>query len=133
MGEEPGGEGVRAYARLSASAVHLTLHHVVNHYIPKQNKTFKKKELLFHYHRTLHVCMLSCPTLRDPMDGSLTGPSVHGFSRQEHWSGCHSLLQGIFPTRDRTHDPCCISCITGRFFTAEPPYLVLPDTWWGLK
>ena len=45
MGEELGGEGVRAYAWLSASAVHLTLHNVVNHYIPKQNKTIKKKKI----------------------------------------------------------------------------------------
>ena len=29
----------------------------------------------------------SCPTLSDPMDCSLTGSSVHGFSRQEYWSG----------------------------------------------
>ena len=29
----------------------------------------------------------SCPTLGDPMDGSLPGSSVHGFSRQEYWSG----------------------------------------------
>ena len=29
----------------------------------------------------------SCPTLSDPMDCSLPGSSVHGFSRQEHWSG----------------------------------------------
>ena len=29
----------------------------------------------------------SCPTLCDPMDCSLPGFSVHGFSRQEHWSG----------------------------------------------
>ena len=29
--------------------------------------------------------------------------------------GRHSLLQGIFPTRDRTH----IFCIAGRFFTAS--------------
>ena len=29
----------------------------------------------------------SCPTLRDPMDCSLLGSSVHGFSRQEYWSG----------------------------------------------
>ena len=28
----------------------------------------------------------SCPTLRDPMDCSLPGSSVHGFSRQ-YWSG----------------------------------------------
>ena len=29
----------------------------------------------------------SCPTLRDPMDCSPAGSSVHGFSRQEYWSG----------------------------------------------
>ena len=28
-----------------------------------------------------------CPTLSDPMDCSLPGSSVHGFSRQEYWSG----------------------------------------------
>ena len=29
----------------------------------------------------------SCPTLSDPRDCSLPGFSVHGFSRQEYWSG----------------------------------------------
>ena len=29
----------------------------------------------------------SCPTLSNPMDCSPPGSSVHGFSRQEHWSG----------------------------------------------
>ena len=29
----------------------------------------------------------SCPTPRDPMDCSLPDSSVHGFSRQEYWSG----------------------------------------------
>ena len=29
----------------------------------------------------------SCPTLSDPMDCSLPGSSIHGFSRQEYWSG----------------------------------------------
>ena len=29
----------------------------------------------------------SFPTLSDPMDCSLPGSSVHGFSRQEYWSG----------------------------------------------
>ena len=29
----------------------------------------------------------SCPTLSDPMDRSLPGSSVHGFSRQEYCSG----------------------------------------------
>ena len=40
----------------------------------------------------LHTCiraqsLQSCPTLCDPMDGSTPGSSVHGFSRQEYWSG----------------------------------------------
>ena len=34
----------------------------------------------------------SCPTLRDPMDGSLPGSSIHGFSRQEYWSGLTFLV-----------------------------------------
>ena len=29
----------------------------------------------------------SCSALRDPMDCSLPGSSIHGFSRQEYWSG----------------------------------------------
>ena len=29
----------------------------------------------------------SCPTLSDLMDCSLPGSSIHGFSRQEYWSG----------------------------------------------
>ena len=29
----------------------------------------------------------SCLTLSNPMDFSLPGSSVHGFSRQEYWSG----------------------------------------------
>ena len=29
----------------------------------------------------------SCPTLRDPVDCSLPGSSIHGISRQEYWSG----------------------------------------------
>ena len=33
------------------------------------------------------VCTLSCPTLRNPVDYSAPGSSVHGISRQEYWSG----------------------------------------------
>ena len=35
----------------------------------------------------------SCPTLCDPIDGSHQAPLSLGFSRQEHWSGLHLLLQ----------------------------------------
>jgi len=43
-----------------------------------------------------------------------------GFSRQEYWSGCHALFQGIFPTTgSNLHS--YVFCIAGRFFTAELP------------
>ena len=46
------------------------------------------------------------------MDGSPPGSSVHGDSLGKNTGvGCHALLQGIFPTRDRTQ----ISHIAGRF------------------
>ena len=42
----------------------------------------------------------SCLTLFDPMVYSPPGSFLSKeFSRQEYWSGLHSLLQGIFPTQ----------------------------------
>ena len=39
----------------------------------------------------------SCPTLRDPMDCSPPGFTVHGdFPGKNREVGCHALLQGIF-------------------------------------
>ena len=43
-------------------------------------------------------------------------PLSVGFPRQVG-VGCHFLLQEIFPTKELNY----ISCIAGRFFTAEPP------------
>ena len=34
-----------------------------------------------------------------PWTAAHQAPPSIGFSRQEHWSGCHCLLQGIFPTQ----------------------------------
>jgi len=34
----------------------------------------------------------SCPTPSDLMDCSLPGSSIHGFSRQEYWSGVHRIF-----------------------------------------
>ena len=53
-------------------------------------------------------------------------PLSVGFSRQEYWSGCHFLLQGIFPTQDWTY-VSSTSCIAGGFFTTEP--LEKPRNW----
>ena len=57
----------------------------------------------------------SCPTLSDPMDCSLPGSSVHGFSRQECWSGVplpSPMLDtyksgGVSCIWDRHAKPCC--------------------------
>ena len=49
----------------------------------------------------------SCPTLRDPMDCSLPGSSVHGDSPGKNTGvGCHFLLQEIFPTQGS--NPCLL-------------------------
>ena len=50
---------------------------------------------------TISICVKVaqwCPTLCDPMDYSLPGPSVHRDSPGKNTGvGCHALLQGIFP------------------------------------
>ena len=46
-------------------------------------------------------------------------PLSMGFSRQEYWSG----LPFVMPSPGNLSDPetvSCVSCIAGRFFTAEP-------------
>ena len=46
----------------------------------------------------------SCPTLCNPVDCSLPGFSILGFSRQEYWSGLPFPSQGIFPTQGSDPD-----------------------------
>ena len=65
-----------------------------------------------------------CPTLCDPRDCSPPGSSIHGVSQAR-------ILNGLlFPSPGDLPDPGIelvspalqkISCITGRFFTPEPP------------
>ena len=67
------------------------------------------------------MCVQSCLTLCHHMDGSPLGSSVHGIisARILEWIAISSS-RGSFRTRDRG---CitCVSCITGEFFTTEPP------------
>jgi len=68
----------------------------------------------------LVLCLVTqlCLTVCDPMDCSPPGFSVHEDSPGKNTGvGCHTLLQGIFPTRDQTQ----VSCIVGRFFTIWAP------------
>ena len=48
----------------------------------------------------LCLVTLSCPILCNPIDCSLPGSSVHGDSPGKKTGvGCHTLLQGVFPTQ----------------------------------
>ena len=54
----------------------------------------------------------SCPTPSDPMDWSPPGSSVHGFSRQEYWSGVQEtvLLPGYYIlSYYLAEDPCLVT------------------------
>ena len=69
----------------------------------------------------VHAKLLqSCPTLQDPVDCSLPGSSVHGILQVGilEWVAMFSSRGSSWP-RDQT---CVsyVSCIAGRFFTAEP-------------
>ena len=78
-------------------------------------KRIKRKERLLHIRQDLCVCLFFvlvaqwCPTLYDPTDCSPPGSSVHGISPGKNTGvGCHSLLQGIFPTQGSNLDlPHC--------------------------
>ena len=66
---------------------------------------------------------LQCSCLENATDSRAWRAAVQGVSKcwdslgKNTGVGGHSLLQGIFLTQGST----CISCITGGFFTAEPP------------
>ena len=50
--------------------------------------------------RVCYLCAQSCLTLATPMDCSPPGSSLHWISHANNTGvGCHSLLQGIFPTQ----------------------------------
>ena len=59
----------------------------------------------------------SCPALRDPVDCSPPGSSVHGILQAKNTGvGCHSLVQEVFPTQGSNPDllhckpiPYCLS------------------------
>ena len=60
----------------------------------------------------------SCPTLRNPMDCSLPGSSVHGiFQARILECVAISLSRGSSQPTDKLTSPA----LAGRFFTTEPP------------
>ena len=64
----------------------------------------------------IHEALVLCwCVFRDPMNGSLPGPSVHGIlqARIQEWVAILFSRGLIFPTRHRTQ----VFCIAGRLFT----------------
>ena len=59
-----------------------------------------------------------CPTLATPWTVALQAPLCMGFPRQEYWSGLPFPFPGDLPNPG--FKP--VSCIAGRFFTAEQPW-----------
>ena len=84
-------------------------------------------------HRLCCCCLVAklCLTLLRPMDCSPPGSSVHGISQARilEWVAI-SFSRGSSRPRDQTH----IFCITGGFFTTEPPGKPCDyelETYWG--
>ena len=63
----------------------------------------------------------SCRTLCSPMDWGPSGLSFHGILQHEYWSGCPSLLQGIFLTQRSNPGPLHCRQILNHWSTWEDP------------
>ena len=61
----------------------------------------------------------SCLTLGDPMDCSLPGSSVLGFSRQEYWSGLSCSSPGDLPNLGTEPASFMSPALAGGFFTTS--------------
>ena len=69
----------------------------------------------------VYVCMHVYSVMSDSLQPSdCTLPGSMGFSRQEHWSGCHFLLQGSLPDRGIKPTSPVSPALAGGFFTTEP-------------
>ena len=64
----------------------------------------------------------SCLTLGNTVDCSPPAPLSVGFPRQEYWSGLSFPSAGDLPDLGMEPEyPTHVSCVTGGFFTTEPP------------
>ena len=95
--------------------------------VPYTESTFLQKSFVRLQALVLGVenvvcCLISYVRLCDPMDYSPPGSSVHGISQTRilEWV-VSSFSRGSSWPRDRIF----ISCIAGRFFTAEPPCIYI--------
>ena len=73
-----------------------------------------------------HVCVLSdfsyVRLFETPWAVALQAPQRSmGFSSQEHWSGCHALLQGVFPIQGLNPSFLCLLHRQAGSFPLTPP------------
>ena len=73
--------------------------------------------------QSLQLCLILC----DPMDCSPPGFSVHGFSRQEHWSGLPSPPPGDLPNPGIQPRSLKSSVLTDGFFTTNTAWESCPS------
>ena len=83
----------------------------------KQMRVLKNDLTFIH-----HLGMLSHVQLFvTPWTVACQAPLSMEFPRQEYWSGCHFLLQGIFLTQGPNPYLSHKSTLVGGFFTTAPP------------
>ena len=63
----------------------------------------------------------SCPILCDPIDHSLPDSSIHGFPRQEHWSGLPCPPPGDLPNPGIESVSLKSPALAGGFLTTSAP------------
>ena len=70
----------------------------------------------------LFVYQVVFDSFSTPLTIARQAPLSEEFSKQEYWCGLPFPSPGDPPwLRDRTCSSCCISCISGKLFTTEPP------------
>ena len=76
----------------------------------------------------LHVCQLASVVSDSATPWTVASQAAlsMGFSRQDYWSGCHALLQGIFPTQEL--NPCLLQCpaLARGFFSSSATWEAPP-------
>ena len=75
--------------------------------------------------RSVRCCCLVtwlCPALCDPLDYSLSGPSIHGmeFSRQEYWTGLPFPTPGDLPNSETESTSSASPAVPADSLPAEP-------------
>ena len=67
----------------------------------------------------LSLCAQLCPTLWDPMDCSLPGSSIHGFSQARIWSELPFPTPGALPDPGIESRSFVSPVLSGGFFTTD--------------